>query len=1045
MDSRRSWLVAALLFAAAGTTASAQTCTTFTLTPTSQEFAASGGTGLVTINAAPAGCLTARTASTSDAWITINFGDSGNGAGSVGYTVAANTSPNSRSGSIQIAGQTFNVTQAGLACTFSLSPTSQAFNSDGGNGAVTINATPQGCQTPRTSSTTANWITLSSGASGNGAGTLVYTFSANTTNNSRTGTITIAGQTFTVNQSALACNYSISPTQASFQAAGGNDQVTITASPVGCSSARTAVSNANWITISFGATGSGSGTVGYTVQANNFTVARTGTMTIADKTFTVNQAAGSCSFTLSPASSSIASTGGSGGFTITASNQGCSWTAVNNNPDLITLTSGDSGTGNGRIDFTVGANSQTNSRTGTITVGNATHTVTQSSACRISASPTGANFAGAGGSGTIAVTTQGAGCSWTATPNHSFITITSGGSGTSNGTVNYSVAANVTGADRVGSISINDFGFTIFQSSNCTYTLSSQSISLPAVGGSSSFSITTTCPWTAVSSSDWITIVPSTGTGNGAVAFTVAGNTSSLARTGTITIGSSTFRINQEGVSCSVQVNPSSFNVPRQGDTYTVNVDAPQGCDWGASSTASFISIAKGDAGFSFTVAANPQPETRKAVITAGDKTIAVTQDPAVCDFQLTPGRASYGSNGGSGAFRVATTCAWTAQSQASWIVIPQASTSGNGDGTVQFNVARLTGSEGRSGTIRIGTSTFTVTQTNSPCAFNLSTQNVDLDGNGDRAFVRVTGEPSCRWTPAKDSDWITITSWSNINGSGVVNFAAPANPSLDPRAGSIRINANGAESQVVTVTQAGLTPVIESAENAVSLAASAPYAVGSRIRVKGMSIGPDTEAQADTTGDTLASDLAGVQLLVNGIPAPLLSVSRSAIVAIIPFAVTGATSADLVVRNNGVDSNTLTVDLAPAAPAVLIVDATTGRGQVLATNQNGTQNSASNTAARNETVSFLLTGAGQVRPDAVDGQIYRASTGLPVPVQPVTVQIGGQNATVTAASVAQGETAGVIRVTARIAQNATPSLTAPVVIRVGQTPAQTGITIAIR
>ncbi|HSC27807.1 MAG TPA: BACON domain-containing carbohydrate-binding protein, partial [Vicinamibacterales bacterium] len=50
-------------------------------------------------------------------------------------------------------------------------------------------------------------------------------------------------------------------------------------------------SNAAWITIASGANGSGNGTVGYNVAANTTTSTRTGTLTIAGKTFTVSQAA----------------------------------------------------------------------------------------------------------------------------------------------------------------------------------------------------------------------------------------------------------------------------------------------------------------------------------------------------------------------------------------------------------------------------------------------------------------------------------------------------------------------------------------------------------------------------------------------------------------------------------------------------------------------------------------------------------------------------------------------------------------------------------
>ncbi|MGA2092290.1 MAG: BACON domain-containing carbohydrate-binding protein [Sedimentisphaerales bacterium] len=83
------------------------------------------------------------------------------------------------------------------------------------------------------------------------------------------------------------CTFTISPTAESFTAGGGDGSVTVTTSN-GC--AWTATSHASWIIITSGSSGSGSGTVGYSVAANGGTAERTGTMTISGHTFTVTQA-----------------------------------------------------------------------------------------------------------------------------------------------------------------------------------------------------------------------------------------------------------------------------------------------------------------------------------------------------------------------------------------------------------------------------------------------------------------------------------------------------------------------------------------------------------------------------------------------------------------------------------------------------------------------------------------------------------------------------------------------------------------------------------
>lgn len=84
---------------------------------------------------------------------------------------------------------------------------------------------------------------------------------------------------------------------------------------------------------------------------------------------------GTCSFSISPTSASVAAAGGTGTVSVTAT-AGCTWSAVSN-ATFITVTGGSSGTGNGTVSYSVAANGATTSRTGTITIAGQTFTVTQ--------------------------------------------------------------------------------------------------------------------------------------------------------------------------------------------------------------------------------------------------------------------------------------------------------------------------------------------------------------------------------------------------------------------------------------------------------------------------------------------------------------------------------------------------------------------------------------------------------------------------------------------------------------------------------------------
>jgi hypothetical protein len=182
-----------------------------------------------------------------------------------------------------IAGQTFTVTQDS-GCAFTLNPANQNFIAGGGAGSVNV-TTVAGCAWAATGN--AAWITITGGASSVGSGAVSYSVAANP-GPARTGTMTIAGQTFTVTQDS-GCAFTISPTTRNHTASGGTGSVSVTASNSAC--AWTATGNLAWTTITAGSSGMGNGTVNYSVAANPG-MPRTGTMTIAGQIFTVTQSSG---------------------------------------------------------------------------------------------------------------------------------------------------------------------------------------------------------------------------------------------------------------------------------------------------------------------------------------------------------------------------------------------------------------------------------------------------------------------------------------------------------------------------------------------------------------------------------------------------------------------------------------------------------------------------------------------------------------------------------------------------------------------------------
>ncbi|PYT03998.1 MAG: hypothetical protein DMF60_16670, partial [Acidobacteria bacterium] len=410
------------------------------------------------------------------------------------------------------------------------------------------------------------------------------------------GSMTIAGQSFTVNQEA-ACGSSIAPTSQNFSSSGGTGSVSVTAG-AGCT--WMATSNAGFITITSGSSGSGNGTVGYSVAANTG-AARMGSMTIAGQSFTVNQEA-ACSFSIAPITENFSTGGGTSGVGVTAGT-GCSWTAISNAP-WISIPNTTSGSGNGVVDYTVAPNSGA-PRTGTITIAGLTFVVSQEGieVCSYSINPTQAGFTGNSGTGSIVVTAA-SGCGWAASSSQSWITITSGTSGNGNGIVNYSVEENRLQILRQGTIIIAQNVVTVTQEA-CYFTFPferSQDFAAQRVTSSLTVYSMDGCTWTAVSNHPWITINSgSSNRGTGTVAYEVAENTGP-ARTGTMTIAGQTFTVNQVAPGpCPYELRPQSESFAAANMTpfalnTEVDIKAPLGCEWTAVSNAPWINILRGQA-----------------------------------------------------------------------------------------------------------------------------------------------------------------------------------------------------------------------------------------------------------------------------------------------------------------------------------------------------------------------------------------------------------------------------------------------------------------
>ena len=359
------------------------------------------------------------------------------------------------------------------------------------------------------------------------------------------------------------CTYSLSSSSMSMQAAGGAASVTA-ATASQCS--WTARSEVSWIAIVSGASATGTASVGFTVSPNTATAARTGTLTIAGLTATINQEAASvtCEYAAAPDRTSFTKDGGTGTVTVTAAGP-CAWTAASD-ASWLTVTSGAQGTGNGAATFSVARSLEIVDRRANLVVAGRSIEITQSGdtgGCQYSVVPVELNVCMSVPNELTATITTSAGCPWTATAGAPWITVVSGQSGTGSGSVSVRVTDNYD-PPRDAPVQVRwptptaGQNVRVFQA-GCFYAVSTTSISVPTSGGSSTFdvlqqSVPNTCGgatqdrcvWTAESDVPWITITtPMPQSGDNRVNFSAAANGTGAARTGRIRVRDKTVVVTQ--------------------------------------------------------------------------------------------------------------------------------------------------------------------------------------------------------------------------------------------------------------------------------------------------------------------------------------------------------------------------------------------------------------------------------------------------------------------------------------------------------------------
>ncbi|OFY50347.1 MAG: hypothetical protein A2X22_07085 [Bacteroidetes bacterium GWF2_49_14] len=660
-----------------------------------------------------------------------------------------------------------------------ISPDFQNLGFPGGETAFNVTNTGGSAMAWTTEVTTgAAWLHIISGSSGTNSGTILLTADANPDNAIRTGVITVTaagatGSPKTVNvvQAANSPVLVVSPASQDADFSGGSSSFAVSNSGGGTMAWTASVTTgATWLHVTSGSSGSNSGTILLTADANPDNAIRTGVITVtaagatgSPKTATVVQAANSPVLMVSPDNQNVDFPGSTTSFTVSNTGGGAmGWTAtVTVGAAWLHITSGSSGSNSGTIQATADANPDNAIRTGVITVtaagaSGSPRTVNVVQAANLPVlmvNPGNQNIDAEGGIAVLTVSNSGGGTmSWTAavTTGASWIRITAGSNGSNSGTILLTADANPDNGIRTAVITVTATGAmgsprtaTVVQAANSpVLVVSPASQDADFSGGSSSFAVSNsgggTMAWTAsvTTGATWLHITSgSSGSNSGTILLTADANPDNAIRTGVITV-----------TAMGATGSPKTVNVVQAANSPVLFVSPDQQSIGLAGGTAQYSVMNTGGGSLNWT-----------ASVTTGAAWLRITS-------------GSSGSNSGT-------------------ITV---SADPNQDNAIRTGVVTVT-AIGATGSPQ----TVTLVQANNPPVLVVTPDNRTVVFTGGPAAFEVsnTGGGSMVWTAEVTTghSWLRITSGSSGINAGTVNVTAEANPDHVPRTGEITVTAGGA------------------------------------------------------------------------------------------------------------------------------------------------------------------------------------------------------------------------------------------------------------
>lgn len=315
---------------------------------------------------------------------------------------------------------------------------------------------------------------------------------------------------------------------------------------------------------------------------------------------------------------------------------------------------------------------------------------------------------------------------------------------------------------------------------------------IPQTGGGAAIITSGSGSWTAAVSDDWISLNATSGAAGKPVAYVVGANADVEDRVGYVYVAGHVHTVTQKGLGA--EVSKTNIEVERDGGTGTVTITptdtrsswkARPNCDWISVSPTS----GTGPATVTYRVAPWHEVSTRSGTFTVGGHTVTVFQYGSRMALDAYSATRDYYAHVIPVKVDALAVTSWSVTPNASWISVVDA---GNGQGgdTVSVAISENPSYKARTGTVTIGTETFTVTQEGrTALSFAVSPAQTTAAVSGANGLVSVTATPDLPWTAASGANWITVlANFQKGAGNGNVVYTVSPQSTLYARTGKITV-----------------------------------------------------------------------------------------------------------------------------------------------------------------------------------------------------------------------------------------------------------------